>query len=195
MRRTFLALLLVVGMAVPAHAATKVVTASGASFSPASIGGPAGTTIRWNNDGGMHNVRSSNGLFSSGSPGSTSWPYTRAFSAGTFGYYCEVHGSAASGMRGTVKVSPRASSAPDGKPFTVRWATSGTNTGASFTVQYRVSAGDWKTWRSSTSASSGVFGKGGSPVSVVSGRTYGFRAKSLKGGSASAYSPVRNFTP
>ena len=191
MRRMFIALLLVVAMAVPAHAATKTVTASGFSFSPAGVSGGPGTTVTWQNDGGAHNVHSATGMFHSGSWTSTQWPYSRAFSAGTFPYYCEVH----TGMKGTVKVAPSVSAAPDGAPFTVRWATSGTNTGASFKVQYRVNGGSWKTWRSGTSSDSGTFGWGGSPVRVMSGRTYGFRAKSLSGGRASGYSPVRSFTP
>ena len=194
MRPTFIVVVLVLALAAPAQAATKTVTVSGFSFSPATIGGPAGTTIKWENGSG-HNVVSNTGMFSSGSPATSSWPYSRTFSAGTFGYYCGVHGSPGSGMSGTVRVTPRASAAPDGKPFTVQWATASTNTGSSFTVQYRVSGGDWKTWRVGTSAKSGVFGKSGSPVTVVNGRTYGFRAKSLRSGSASGYSPVRNFTP
>lgn len=192
MRPMFIALLLVVAVAAPAHAATKTVTASGFNFSPSAVAGPAGTTIKWVQSSGTHNVVSRTAMFSSGSAAATSWPYTRTFSAGTFGYYCEVHGT---GMSGTVRVKPRMSWAPDGKAFTVRWASSATNTGSAFSVQYRVSGGDWKTWRSTTSSTSGVFGKGGAPVSVVAGRTYGFRVRSLNNGKASGYSPVRSFTP
>lgn len=191
MRMVLLVVGLVVALAVPAHAATKTVTASGFSFSPAKVSGVHGTTVRWDNGSGTHNVHSKTGMFSSGSATSTQWPFGRVFSAGSFGYYCQVHGTA---MSGVVRVRPTVAAAPAGRPFTVRWATPATNTGSSFRVQYRVE-GRWKTWRGSTSARGAVFGKGGAPTSVVSGRTYGFRVKSVTGVNASGFSPVRSFTP
>ena len=193
MRVVLLVSAMVVALALPAHAATKTVTASGRSFSPSSVGGPAGTTVRWEAGFGTHTVTSSTGMFDSGSP--TDWPYSRVFSAGRYPYYCEIHGSPSGGMTGVVKIRPKISPAPAGKPFTVRWASGATNTGSSFTVQYRVNGGEWRPWRTRTSADVRVFGKGGSPVRVVDGRTYGFRAKSFKKGNASRFSPVRSFTP
>ena len=193
MRVVLLAVALVLALALPAQAATKTVTASGTTFSPSVVGGPAGTTVRWEKGSGTHNVHSTTGMFNSGLP--TDWPYSKVFSAGTFPYYCEIHGSPTGGMTGKVKVRPSISAAPDGKPFTVRWATGATNTGYAFTIQYRVNGGAWKSWRTGTSADLRVFGKGGAPVTVVAGRTYGFRAKSLKSGNASRFSPVASFTP
>lgn len=187
-RSAGIALLLVMAIALPASAATKTITASGTSFSPANVRGAAGTTVTWVNEGGTHNVRSSTDMFATDA---SQWPYSRVFSAGTFGYYCEIH----SGMSGRVRIKPTASYAPDGAPFTVRWATGSTNTGSQFKVQYRVDGGGWKTWRSSTSAVDGVFGQGGAPTAVVSGRIYGFRVKSISGNAASRYSPVLNVRP
>ncbi len=163
----------------------KTVTASGVSFSPQTVRGSAGTTVNWVKEDGTHTVRSATDMFMAGA---AQWPYSRVFSAGTFGYYCEFH----SGMSGRVRIKPRVSNAPDGLPFTVRWATGDTNTGSQFKVQYRVDGGSWKTWRSSTSGAAGVFGKGGAPTVVVAGRTYAFRVKSISGNSSSGYSPVRN---
>lgn len=188
-RSAGVALLLVMAIALPASAATtKTVTASGTSFSPRVMRAVAGKTVTWVNEGGTHNVRSATGMFVTDA---SQWPYSRVFSAGTFGYYCEIH----SGMSGKVRIKPTMSHAPDGSPFTVRWATGSTNTGSQFKVQYRVDGGSWKTWRSSTSGVDGVFGQGGAPTTVVSGRSYGFRVKSISGYAASRYSPVRNVRP
>lgn len=85
-----------------------VVTMESASFSPADIEVPVGTTVTWENDSSVeHTVTSGSdgdhdGYFDSGmvSPGET---YTYTFDeAGTFEYYCIPHLDA--GMTGTVTV-------------------------------------------------------------------------------------------
>ncbi len=195
-RRTFITIILAVAVAVflvpagvqAATAVDKTVAASGTSFSPQTVRGPAGTTVKWVKEDGTHTVRSETDMFMADAD---QWPYSRVFSAGTFGYYCEFH----SGMTGKVRIKPTVSNAPAGLPFSVRWATGATNTGSQFKVQYRVDGGSWKTWRSSTSGSDGVFGQGGAPTAVVAGRTYGFRVKSISGNASSGYSPVRNVKP
>ena len=179
----------------PAAAATTTVILDNEElqFTPAIVAGRAGDSVTWEMNDGFHNVSSKTGMFRSGDPTDQDFEFTRTFSAGTFPYVCELH--AAEGMKGTIKVRPRASAAPDGAKFTVQWATASTNTGSMYRVQYRVDGGDWRTWRASTSSRSGVFGAGGSPVTVQSGTAYGFRAKSLRGENASGYSPVTTFTP
>lgn len=76
------------------------------SFDPGNLSVAAGTTVTWNWVGGnQHNVT----WVAAGGPApsttQTSGSYTRAFSAaGTYQYYCTVHGSPTSGMRGVVTV-------------------------------------------------------------------------------------------
>jgi len=87
-------------------------------YDPATISVDAGTTVTWTNGGTqMHTVTSTRGLFDSGftlSPGSS---YSFTFSeAGTYNYYCQVHGVS---QLGTVVVegeTPAPTEAPTPEP-------------------------------------------------------------------------------
>jgi plastocyanin len=88
-----------------ARAATVNVVAGGAGlvFTPATVTINVGDTVTWTNGGGFHNVRSDDGSF--GNSISGSWTLSHTYTtAGTFGFHCEAHGSAGSGMFGTVTV-------------------------------------------------------------------------------------------
>jgi plastocyanin len=167
-------------------------------FAPDSVGNQVGDTVRWFSDGTNtrdHNVREDGLLFRSGEPTSAAFTYDVVFSAGTFHYYCEVHGSEFGGMDGLVRIPVRITRAPDGLPFTVRWATETSQTGSVYDIQFRVGSGDWRNWRTDTSTLSGVFGRNRRPVRVRDGVLYRFRARSQEGGEFSRYSPVRSFRP
>jgi plastocyanin len=172
--------LLLVLTAVPAEAAVVSVGAGGNNFDPevTTLTAP-GQVVTWDWAGGnSHNVRQDALLFYSG--GFTSNPdaeFVRTFSAGSFHYYCELHGSSSGGMDGRVRVPPSISGDPAGLPFTVRWATGTTNVGQVFDVQYRVGSGAWVTWRTDATARAKVFGANGKPIVVKAGRTYGFRVR------------------
>lgn len=75
-------------------------------FHPSSLTIQQGDTITFTNAGGFHNVVSdTSGLFSSGSASSSTWTLQVPFNnAGTFGFHCQIHGSAGSGMAGSVTV-------------------------------------------------------------------------------------------
>lgn len=195
MRRAVLlvAVVALAAPATPASAATTDVELRSSSFAPDVVSNRVGDAVRWVKTGGFHNVASTQAMFRSGDATFDQFTYSRTFSAGTYNYVCEIHGEG--GMTGKVRVRPRVGSAPSGAPFTVRWANPDTNTGSAFRIQFRVGGGDWKTWRGSTTSKSGVFGADDSPVTVRSGRTYGFRARSIKGENLSGYSPVVTFTP
>lgn len=75
------------------------------SFSPGSLSVTNGTTVTWRwNGSSQHNVT----WVVAGAPNSatqSSGTYTRNFtSPGSYAYYCSIHGSPTSGMRGTVVV-------------------------------------------------------------------------------------------
>jgi plastocyanin len=128
-----------------------------------------------------HNVRQDSKLFYSGALTSAPINYSVSASAGTYHYYCELHGSPSGGMNGVVKVRPVFAAAPTGAPFTVTWALAGTTTGNQFDVRYRISTtGTWKLWKNDTATRTGVFGQNGQPVQVLPGRTYQFQARSQK---------------
>lgn len=183
------------GMVAPAVAATRTVQVEDFSFTPATSSGAAGDTVRWEKAGGTfpHNVSSTSAMFRSGAATGSAFTFTRTFSAGTYPYVCEIH--ADSGMTGVVRIRPRVAAGPTGLPFTVRWATTATNTGDTFRVQYRVNGGDWRGWFSGTPSNAKVFGANNSPVKVVAGATYRFRARSIRNGNLSGYSPAVAFTP
>jgi len=196
-----LAIVIAMLMSVPAEAGIGGVTVSDNDFTPATLSGTLGGNVVWDwapSVYNTHNVRQNKRLFRSGDP--TSNPNTifiRTPSAGNYPYYCEIHGSAV--MNGVIRISPIVGQAPSGLPFTVVWASSGTNTGNAFDVQYRVGSGDWTTWKTDTTAFSDIFGDGDDPVVVQSGVTYRIRARSQKSvtatGKVSKYSPAVAFTP
>lgn len=185
-----LAVLMVAVLATPAAAAGDI-SMSTSGFSPSKVVRRAGGAATWHKTSGYHNVMSTQGMFSSGSPTNDEFTYSRSFSAGVFPFVCAVHPQS---MRGSVRVKPRLGSAPSGTPFTLTWATSDTNTGSTFTVQYRVGKGSWKTWLRRTSARSAVFG-GGRPVTARAGTLYRFRVRSHIADSSSSYSPRVGFRP
>ncbi len=191
--RTRLATGLVAGVALAGllgssvSAATKNVDVNDDKvFLPGNISSAVGGSIRWTASGvDDHSVTQDALVFDSGAA-RAGLSFTRTFSAGTFPYHCREHGD--QGMRGTVRVAPSAVAAPAGLPFTVKWATAGTNTGSQFDVMYRVGSGAWKVWSNNTRAKSMVFGKGG-PVRVARGKSYSFKVRSGQSG----FSPVKTF--
>ncbi len=192
LRLAVIALLILAG---PLEAATtRVVIVRDNAFEPNATRAAIGDTVAWSSDTTQsgHNVREDHGIFTSGRP-TNEIDYQRVFSAGTFEYFCTTHGSANSGMRGVVKVPARTSAAPAGRPFSVTWATSSTDTGSRFDVQYRVGSGRWRMWKSDTTSVKGTFGARGEPLAVSRGTRYSFRARSARGARTSLWSPVVSF--
>ncbi|HEY6941351.1 cupredoxin domain-containing protein [Dokdonella sp.] len=111
------ALLLVLACcAAQAQARSFTVTANeDMTFSPAQIEIYQGDTIRFVNNGGLHNVRADDGSFTCAldcnlhnAPSSQHWQVSVRFNRlGDVGYYCEQHGDLTSGMRGAVTVLDR----------------------------------------------------------------------------------------
>jgi hypothetical protein len=154
-------------------------------------------TWKWGLDGAgtsdIHNVVQNKRLFSSGDAVTTSDPFATAPSAGTYGYYCTVHGNAAGGgMAGTVEVIPVRDSdgEPDGLPFRVEWKNEADMNAKTFDVRYRVNGGKLKTWLNDTKKPGAVFGKRKRPTKVKPDALYEFQVRSQKGKRArSGFSP------
>jgi plastocyanin len=93
---------------VHASAATVRVTLTSTPISvfvPGTITIRVGDTVRWDNVDGFHNVQADDDSWNSGSPANPPWTYSRTFTtAGTFGYFCVLHGTPGTGMFGTVTV-------------------------------------------------------------------------------------------
>ena len=85
------------------------------TFAPANLNVPEGTTVRWVNDGrNTHNVTPSTGSARYGSgnlkPGKS---YVRTFEdAGTFAYYCTLHGTPTSGQHAELGIGDAAAATP-----------------------------------------------------------------------------------
>jgi plastocyanin len=87
---------------------TLSISMSGAAFSPALDTVAAGSLVTWtNNDGVAHNVTavpgSADTYASSNLAGSGTFSHT-FLAAGTYVYYCTIHGTPTAGMRGTIVV-------------------------------------------------------------------------------------------
>ena len=76
-------------------------------FEPANTTIPLGTTVTWNWVGGFHDVTPNGNPVFTGSGAAVSPPHTYSHtfdSPGTYLYFCSVHGTASTGMRGTIEV-------------------------------------------------------------------------------------------
>lgn len=187
LRAVILVVTLLGPLALPAGATAESVAVRDNAFDPSTTKVTVGQTVSWetgSTTSGVHNVREAHKIFYSGPADSAEFTFKRVFSAGTFHYFCERHGYRGGGMDGTVKVPVKLSDEPAGPDFTVVWATSGSNTGTRYTVQYRAGSGVWKKWKTNVSGGKGTFTQGSS------GTRYTFRAKSLKGDADSEWSPV-----
>jgi hypothetical protein len=182
------AIVALLGLPALAGAAPREISVDDDFFSPKNP--PArefatGPSFHWSNGGGTarrHNVRQDDRLFRSGELTRGPIDFTINASAGSYHYFCELHGSRQGGMTGVVKVRPVA--LPDSVigEIAVRWANSSTDTGSLFDVRYRVDQGNWKTWRNDTSTFKGNFGRNDQPVDYKpSLHTYRVKVRSERG--------------
>ena len=177
----------------PATAADTGVSVTDNRFTPDDVRVSVGDAVSWSGaTRAGHNIREDNRIFYSGMQ-TNQLDFTVEFSAGTFHYFCETHRRG--GMQGRIRVPATVAAAPAGDPFTVRWATTTTETGARFKVHYRVASGRWLEWKATTRELSAVFGRDAAPIPVVPGTQYGFRVRSIRGENMSLWSPVATFTP
>ena len=83
------------------------------AFAPDALNIAPGTTVRWINDGrNTHNVTPNSGEYGSGTlkPGKS---YVRTFAAaGTFAYYCTLHGTPTAGQHAALTVGDAAAATP-----------------------------------------------------------------------------------
>jgi plastocyanin len=87
-----------------AVAATASVDVTDFQFTPPSATVAAGGTVTWNFNQGTHNVTWVSGGFTD-SGNRSSGTYQAQFStAGTYQYYCSIHGSPGAGMHGSITV-------------------------------------------------------------------------------------------
>jgi plastocyanin len=141
-----------------------------------------GEIVHWEWEGTSegHNVREDGRIFRSGPPTSIDGTiYERTFSAGTFHYFCELHGSRFGGMAGLVRVEMGQGITPGGYP-TLIWASEDSNTGRAFDVQFRIQDGPWRPWLRDTTRVQAAFGINDRPVHWNPAKEYRFRTRSQK---------------
>ncbi|HEX6833501.1 MAG TPA: plastocyanin/azurin family copper-binding protein [Rudaea sp.] len=114
-----IALLPLFAAATTARAATSIVTVGGSGlvFDPNVLTIAPGDNVVFVNAGGFHNVVADDGSFrcahgcdkdgGNGAASNSQWVVNLTFpTPGTYGYYCETHGTPGSGMFGTIIVQP-----------------------------------------------------------------------------------------
>lgn len=129
-----------------------------------------------------HNVRQDEKLFYSGGP-ATSGEFTLTPSAGTFGYYCELHGAPGVGMDGELRVKPTGST--NGKRASLVWATADSDSGSQFDVRQKVGTAKPKLVEEKTSEFEGSF-------RLRPGKNR-FQVRSRRGKATSDWSPKLSF--
>lgn len=84
------------------------------TFNPADFAIEEGTTVRWINDGrNNHNVTPTRGRYFGSDNLKPGRSYVHTFpDAGTFAYYCTLHGTPTSGQRGTLGVGDATAATP-----------------------------------------------------------------------------------
>jgi hypothetical protein len=152
----------------------------------------------WGTDGGgttarEHEIRQDKGLFRSPGGPRTSFPgvppgFVVSASAGTFPYYCTVHGGpGGQGMSARIRTYPVPFDTTDDE-VGVKWADPSNTTGDQYDVRYRVGDGNWRDWKRNTAKLELVFGKNDKPIDVRDGKTYRFRARSEKSSNPAKHS-------
>lgn len=144
----------------------------GLGFTPAEVGVRVGDAVRWTNTDAFvpHTVTEDHHLFNlTGEYGETpanppgfgpGESRERAFEAGTFSYFCEVHPEE---MKGVVRVPAEVAKVrrKGKRRFKVRWAPGPPVEGQVYDVERR-RGGAWKLVRDGTTAAKGTFGGKGS---------------------------------
>jgi plastocyanin len=179
-------------LAIPALASGRATTSitvspnNSLTFGPKSVTknvGAGSIHWQWGTNGTTslpHNVRQDSNLFNSGAlTNSKPSGYTITPSAGSFHYYCTLHGSPSGGMAGKINIRPAIFN-KTASSFGVRWSPGTNQTGNAFDVRYRVDGGAWKTWQNHVTTAQAVFGANNSPVHVGPGHTYEVQARSEK---------------
>lgn len=106
----------------PLQAAVHEVVLSGLSFTPSQLTIAVGDTVRWRNQSGFHDVVADDGSFRSGSPTASAFVFEHTFTtAGTFGYFCSVHGSPGQGMIGRIVVEAASGGPQIGRGLNGSW--------------------------------------------------------------------------
>jgi len=83
----------------------NVVGVSDFAFNPSTKTVAVGATVEWQWNGGNHNVTWVTSSGAGDSPTQSSGTYSRTFdSPGTYDYYCTLHGTATTGMHGSIVV-------------------------------------------------------------------------------------------
>jgi plastocyanin len=188
MKRGLIALVALLAVPVSANAQGTVaeIETGDDFFRPESVRSDVGVqSVRWAwATESEHNVLEENGLFESGSPSKTG-DFTVTPSAGTFNYYCVLHGFISTtgkpaGMAGQIAVKPTAT--PQGKNTLVTWATEATDTGTRYDVRQALGSKKPKLVEENTKAIEDAF-------ELKRGKTYTFQVRSRLGKIASRWSP------
>lgn len=172
-----------------AQGATREIETGDDFFNPEDVAFDVGAeSVHWQwgppTSINQHNVEEQNGLFSSGAL-AVSDELTITPSAGTFPYFCDLHGAIADngdpiGMAGMIEVRP--TSTPQGKKTLVTWATQVTDTGTTFDVRQKSGRKDPEVVEKKTDQIEGVF-------KLKDGTSYQFQARSRQGKATSEWSP------
>jgi plastocyanin len=179
------ALLAALAAAPSAVGGASSVTVGDNFFSPSTSNVNQGTTVTWSFQGVRDHTSTSNqGFWNSGAKSSGS-SFSRGMpSAGRFPYHCSFHAE----MTGRVVVPLKVTGGSAGSGWTLRWSASPAGSNRAFDVQFRrQGTTTWRSFRTNTTAATGLFNPSQSG-------TYQLRARTTNTGASpdkeSGWSPV-----
>ena len=182
---------LALAMSVPASAGVNTtVTIEDFSYWPPNkvanaIANPYGIEFD-NQDGVPHSATANGGIFDTDTIGGGSSAIVLLYGAGSYPYFCTVHGAAQMSAKVSLRPTANDTSIVAGQSVTLRVGADGLK-GATFDVQRRRNGGEWTTIRTAIS----------DPTPTMTFRragTYDLRSRIAFSTTASRYSPVRTVT-
>ncbi|HEY2802761.1 MAG TPA: cupredoxin domain-containing protein [Actinomycetota bacterium] len=190
---TLIAGALVVGLALPAEAATTTISIVSRTqgFNPTTVSGAEGTTFAWNNTDSIQHTSTQDSplaLWNTSTINAGATKSVTVASAGAYPYHCAIHPTMTGTVKVPIKVGPATGTAAT--TFTITMATTAATGNFVYDVQERIGTGAWMTFKTGLTAKSTTF-------KATATGSYSFRSRlrdKTVAGKSSGWSPKKSIS-